>query len=138
MSREDRSLVTIIQEQAGTEGNVSVTSLPLPDPTTYTAATTTITDGGTSVSGHLLSSTVRDDVVQISLSWNYLDASTWSEITKLFKDNYINTVYYYDQVQGDWCEREMYISDRNAGLWRRDEQGEVLGWTGCSLQLTEV
>lgn len=133
-SKEKQDLVVIYQtDTEGVERDYY-----LPDPTSYSVATSTMTDGGTSVSGHLLSSIVRDDVVQISLSWNYLEAAQWSRVTELFKDNYINRVKYYDQVSGDWETRCMYISDRNAGLWRRDEEGNVLGWTGCSLQLTEV
>ena len=130
-------LVTIIRQDQ-TDTGAQPQSYPLPDPTTYSTATSTMIDGGTSVSGHLLSSIVRSDVVQISLSWNYLDAKTWSEITQLFENSFINTVVFYDQTKGDWDSRKMQISDRNAGLWRRDERGQVLGWTGCSLQLTEV
>ena len=124
-----RALVTVIGEGKDT---------PLPDPTSYGVATSTMTDGGTSVSGHLLSSTVRNDVVQVSLSWNYLEVTEWSKIIELFKENYINKVEFYDQTSGEWTTRDMYISNRNAGLWRRDETGKVLGWTGCSIQLTEV
>jgi len=127
-SKQDKALVTIKQEQ----------DTELPDPSSYSVATTTMTDGGTSVNGYLLSSIVRDNVAQISLSWSYLDAYTWSWINELFKDNYINMVEFYDQVSDCWVKREMYISDRSAGLWRRDEDGKVLGWTGCSLQLTEA
>lgn len=120
-------------------GGIETTrSYALPNPTSYSTTTTTITDGGTSVSGHLLSSTVRTDVVQISLAWNYLEASVWSEINQLFKDNYTNEVLFYDQTSNEWESREMYVSDRSAGLWRLDENGEVPGWTGCGLQLTEV
>jgi len=32
----------------------------------------------------------------------------------------------------------MFVSDRSAGMWRRGEDGAVLGWTDCSLELTEV
>jgi len=129
---EKRALVTIIEhESAGA-------SYSLPDPTTYSAVTSMMLDGGRSVSGHLLSSTVREEVVQISLTWNYLEASIWSEINKLFKHRNINAVVYYDQTNDDWERRELQVSERNAGLWRRGEDGEVLGWTGCSLVLTEV
>ena len=142
----NKALVTILvgaepsadgTETTGTAG-ATPHSYALPEPTAYRGTTTTLIDGGTSVSGHLLGSTIRDDVAQISLSWNYLEAEVWAEINQLFMSRYINTVVFYDQTKGDWDRREMYISDRSAGLWRRDENGEVLGWTGCSLQLTEV
>jgi len=134
----NRALVTIIWEEKNTEAGEAVRSYPLPEPTTYSGTTTTLVDGGMSVSGHLLSSVVRSDVAQISLSWSYLETGEWSKINQLFKDRYINTVWFYDQTTGDWEKREMYISDRSAGLWRRDGNGNVLGWTDCSLQFTEV
>ena len=109
-----------------------------PEPTTYSGTTSTLTDSGRSVSGKLLGSVVRDDVAQISLSWNYLEAAVWARINQIFKDNYINRIRFFDQTSGNWVERDMYISDRSAGLWRRDDDGTVLGWTGCGLQLMEV
>ena len=141
-----KALVTILVPDHPTTDNTETTgtagttphSYALPEPTTYSGTTTTLIDGGTSVSGHLLGSTIRDDVAQISLSWNYLEAEVWAEINQLFMSRYINTVLFYDQTKGDWDRREMYISDRSAGLWRRDVNGDVLGWTGCSLKLTEV
>jgi len=110
----------------------------LPEPTAYSGTTSTMIDAGTSVSGKLLGSVVREDVAQISMSWNYLTAEDWSEINQLFTENYINKVRFFDQTKGDWVTREMYVSDRSAGMWRRDDEGNVLGWTGCSIQLTEV
>ena len=148
----NKTLVTIIKQansnaaggntNSGTAQSETVSGVsagyPLPDPTDYSFTTTTMIDGGTSVSGHLLSSTVRSDIAQISLAWNYLDAKVWSEINKLFNESFINTVIFYDQTKGDWDSREMQISERTAGLWRRDTKGDVLGWTGCSIKLTEV
>ncbi|HBU13067.1 MAG TPA: hypothetical protein DEB31_10220 [Clostridiales bacterium] len=142
----DKALVTIIWEEDsveyGTEDGIEkdgkTRKFPLPEPTAYSGATTTMVDSGTSVSGHLLGSLVRSDVAQISLSWNYLEAAVWAKVNQQFKERYINQVLFFDQTKGDWEEREMYISDRSAGLWRRNANGDVLGWTGCSLQLTEV
>jgi len=111
---------------------------PLPEPTSYSGATSTLTDSGLSVSGKLLGSIIRKDIAQISLSWNYLDAATWARVNRIFKDNYINSIRFFDQTTGNWVQREMYVSDRSAGLWRRDQSGTVLGWTGCGLQLMEV
>ena len=110
----------------------------LPEPTTYSGTTSTMVDSGTSVSGKLLGSVVRPDVANISLSWNFIGTEEWSEINRIFKENHINKIRFFDQTKGDWGEREMYVSDRSAGLWRRDGEGNVLGWTGCGIQLTEV
>ena len=130
----NQALVTIIDKK----GNEH----PLPEPTSYNGTTSTMVDTGTSVSGELLGAVVRDDIAQISISWNYLKAEVWSKIISLFKESddgsYINEVKFFDQTTNDWDTREMHISDRNAGMHRRNEQGNVLGWTGCSLQFTEV
>ena len=142
----NEALISIIWEddtvefglEDGIERDGRIRIYRLPEPTTYSGATTTMVDSGTSVSGHLLASMIRNDVAQISLSWNYLEKAVWAKINQRFKEQYINRIIFFDQTAGDWVEREMYISDRSAGLWRRDDNGEVLGWTGCSLQLTEV
>jgi len=119
------------------------TPFPLPEPTSYSSTTTTLTDSDLSVSGKLLGSVIREDVAQISLAWNYLDAETWAQINQRFKDksptgNYINRVRFFDQTTGTWVSRNMYVSNRSAGLWRRSADGTVLGWQGCSFQFMEV
>ena len=124
-------LVTILREPLKRD-------YALPEPTAYSGTTSTMVDSGTSVSGKLLGSVVRDAVANISLSWNYLSAEDWSEINQIFKENHVNEVRFFDQTKGDWDTREMYVNDRNAGMWRRDDEGNVLGWTGCGIQLTEV
>ena len=129
----NEALVTIMYEEEGT-----ACEYPLPEPSTYSGSTSTMVDSGTSVSGHLLGSIVRDNVAQISLSWNYLRIQDWAQINQLFKKAFINKVRFFDQTMGDWVVRDVYISDLSAGMWRRDSSGSVLGWTGCNLQLTEV
>jgi len=128
-------LVTILREPQKCD-------YALPEPTAYSGTTSTMVDSGTSVSGKMLGSIVRDDVAQISLSWNFLSTEKWSEINQIFKENHekdhVNKVRFFDQTKGGWDKRDMYISDRSAGLWRRDDEGNVLGWTGCGLQFTEV
>lgn len=125
-----KALVTIISDTSG--------NYILPEPSSYSGSTSTLVDSATSVSGHLLGSVIRNDVAKISLTWNYLSVEDWAKINQRFKENYINTVNFFDQTKGDWDERQMYISDRDAGMWRRDSDGTVCGWTDCTLVLTEV
>jgi hypothetical protein len=124
------ALVTILVQGAD--------PIPLPEPTGYSGTTSTLVDAGTSVSGHLLGAVVREDAAQVSLSWSYLPAEDWARVNRIFKGSHVNPVRFFDQTLGDWNQRDMYPSDRGAGMWRRGEDGSVLGWTGCSLQLTEV
>jgi len=128
-------LVTIIRKK---QPDDQIPNYAFPEPTTYSGTTSTMIDSGTSVSGHLLGSIVREEVARISLSWNFLSVEEWAKINQLFKVSYEYLVRFFDQTKGDWGERTMYASDRSAGMWRRDDEGNVLGWTGCSLELTEV
>ena len=105
-------------------------------PAGYSATTSTMVDKGTSVSGKVLGSVVRHDVVQIALNWNYLSAENWANIVGMFQTNYALSVRFFDQTRNAWDTRNMYISDRGAGMYR--QTGTEIGWSGCSLTLTEV
>lgn len=131
---QNEALVTILRDEL--QGPKR--SYALPEPTAYSGTTSTLVDAGTSVSGKLLGSVVRDEVANISLSWNFLGTEEWAEMNQIFKENHINRIRFFDQTKGDWDERDMYVSDRDAGMWRRDDEGNVLGWTGCAVKLTEV
>ena len=114
-----------------------------PEPSSYTATTSTMVDSGTSVSGHLLGAVVRENVAHISLSWKYLSIDQWKAINSYFEDygsgnHYINTVNFLNQTTGTWEKRKMYVSDRSAGLWQRNKEGDVVGWLDCSLEFSEV
>lgn len=132
-----KSLITIIRN--GEE-------IPLPkDPSSYSSTNSTMIDGGTSVSGKQLGAVVRENVAKISMAWAYLTVEEWAAVNALFKTQggdgtqFSHTVRFFDQTTGDWTgDRQMSVSDRSAGLWRRDEDGNVKGWTDCSLELTEV
>lgn len=122
---------------------VRVAGLDLPEPSTYSGNTSTIVDSGRNVQGELIASVVREDVAKVELSWNYLTAQQWAAINKKFSGkhggSFINDVTFYDQTSGDWITRRMYVSDRSAGMWRRDPtSGNILGWTNCKLSLIEA
>lgn len=118
-----------------------------PEPSSYSTSTTTMLDTGTSVSGKVLGSVVREAKTRVSLSWKFLTAREWAAINELFKNHECNisgatsNVVYFDQTLGDWVHqaREMIVSDRSAGMSRYDKYGKgVEGWYDCSLELTEV
>ncbi len=122
---------------------VRVAGLDLPEPSTYSGNTSTIVDSGRNVQGELIASVIREDVAKVEMTWNYLTAQQWATINKKFSGkhggSFVNDVTFYDQTSGDWITRRMYVSDRNAGMWRRDPTtGEILGWTNCKLSLIEV
>lgn len=118
---------------------VTVAGYELPEPSTYKSGTSTLVDSARNVSGYVIGSVIRSDVAKIELSWRYLEAGQWANILRLFTNNFYNTVTFYNQATADYTTRQMYVGDRNAGMWRRDSvTGEVMGFTDCTLALVEV
>ena len=118
---------------------VTVSGVALPEPSEYSGNTSTIVDSGRNVSGYVIGSVVRHDVAKVELKWRYLTAAQWASVLSLFTHNFYNSVTFFNQATGAYTTRQMYVSDRKAGMWRRHpETGEVMGWTGCSLSLVEV
>ena len=121
------------------EALVSIGSFDFPEPSTYNATTSTIVDSARNVQGRVVGSVVRHDVAKIELTWKYLTASQWASILSLFSSSFYNEVRFLNQTTNQPDTRTMYVSDRTAGMWRRDPQtGAVMGYTGCSLSLVEV
>jgi hypothetical protein len=118
---------------------VTVAGYELPEPSTYKSGTSTLVDSARNVSGYVIGSVIRSDVAKVELSWRYLTAAQWANILRLFTNNFYNSVTFYNQATADYTTRQMYVSDRNAGMWRRNPAtGEVMGWTDCTLSLVEV
>lgn len=118
---------------------VSIGGFDFPEPSTYSATTSTIVDSARNVSGYVVGAVVRSDVAKVELSWKYLTARQWASILSLFSNSFYNDVTFYNQVTAGYTTRTMYVSDKTAGMWRRDPAtGEVMGWTNCSLSLVEV
>jgi hypothetical protein len=111
----------------------------LPEPSEYSASTSTLVDSARNVNGYVIGAVVRSDVAKVEVKWRYLTAAQWAEVLSLFTHNFYNEVTFYNQSTGSYVTREMYVGDRKAGMWRRHPStGEILGWTDCSLSLIEV
>ena len=118
---------------------VSIGNFDFPEPSTYSATTSTIVDSARNVQGRVVGSVVRNDVAKIEMSWKYLTAYQWAQILSLFTSSFYNEVTFLNQATNAYTTRTMYVSDRNAAMWRRDPStGAVMGYTGCSLSLIEV
>lgn len=118
---------------------VSIGGFDFPEPSTYNATTATIVDSARNVQGRVVGSVVRNDVAKIEMSWKYLTADQWASILSLFTASFYNDVHFLNQATNEYTTRTMYVSDRNAAMWRRDPKtGAVMGYTGCSLSLIEV
>lgn len=118
---------------------VTVNGVELPEPSEYSANTSTLVDSGRNVSGYVIGSVIRNDVAKVELKWRYLTAQQWANVIGPFNSNFYASVRFFDQSTADYTTRQMYVSDRTAGMWRRHPTtGEVLGWTECALSLVEV
>ena len=118
---------------------VSIGGFDFPEPATYNATTSTIVDSARNVNGKVIGSVVRNDVAKVELTWRYLTAQQWASILSLFADSFYNDVTFFNQVTASYTTRMMYVSDKTAGMWRRDpDSGDVMGWTNCALSLVEV
>lgn len=118
---------------------VSIGGFNFPEPSTYNATTATIVNSARNVEGRVIGSVIRPDVAKIELTWKYLTAAQWATILSLFSSSFYNEVRFLNQTTNMPDTRTMYVSDRNAAMWRRDPQtGAVMGYTGCSLSLVEV
>ena len=118
---------------------VSIGSFDFPEPSAYSATTSTIVDSARNVQGRVVGSVVRNDVAKIEISWKYLTAYQWAQILSLFTSSFYNEVTFLNQATNQYTTRTMYVGDRNAAMWRRDPRtGAVMGYTGCSLSLIEV
>lgn len=121
------------------EALVSIGGYDFPEPSTYSAVTSTIVDSARNVKGYVVGSVVRSDVAKIELSWRYLTADQWANILSMFSNSFYNDVRFMNQTTNSYEIRKMYVSDRNASVWRRDpDTGELMGYTGCTLSLVEV
>lgn len=118
---------------------VTVAGVPLPEPSEYSANTSTIVDSGRNVQGYVIGSVVRHDVAKVELKWRYLTAQQWANVLSLFTNNFYNNVTFFNQATAQYTTRQMYVGDRKAGMWRRHPvSGEVLGFVDCALSLVEV
>lgn len=118
---------------------VTVNGTALPEPSSYEATTSTIVDFGRNTQGKVVGAVVRHDVAKISMSWNYLTAAQWATVLSLFTRNFYRSVRFLNQATNTYETRQMYVSDRTSGMWRRNpNSGNVMGWTGCKLSLVEV
>jgi hypothetical protein len=122
---------------------VTVGGVALPEPSTYSAQTSTLVDSARNVQGKMIGSVIRDDVAKVELSYKYLPVEEWAKIGRLFKTaaggSFINSVTFFDQTEGAYVTREMYCSDRSSGMWRRDPNtGDVMGWIDCKISFVEV
>ena len=121
---------------------VSIGSFDFPAPSTYSATTSTIVDSGRNVEGYVIGAVIRDDVAKVAMTWKFISAQDWADILAQFSPSrggaFYNNVTFFCQDTNDWETREMYVSDRTAGIYIRNPDGSIKGYTEAALSLVEV
>lgn len=121
---------------------VTVGEVGLPDPSKYEATTSTVVDSARNVQGIMVGAVIRDSIAKVVCEWRYLDAKTWSEILMLFEEtaggHFINKVTFLNQNTNKWETRQLYVSDRTSSGFKRNDNGDMEGYTSCRIALIEV
>ena len=81
---------------------VSIGGYEFPEPSSYSATTSTIVDSARNVEGYMIGSVIRDDVAKIEISWRYLTVEQWARILQCFsgseKSIYKSIGLWYDTI----------------------------------------
>ena len=122
---------------------VSIGAYDLPEPSTYSGTTATIVDSARNSEGVVIGSVIREDVAKVELTWKFIKPEDWATMLQKFSStyggNFYNNVTFFNDVTNDWETRTMYVSDRtNGGVFLRNPDGSIKGYTGARLALIEV
>jgi len=121
---------------------VSIDLYAVPEPSEYNSQTSTIVDGARNSQGQFIGGIVREDIAKIDLSWKFISVQDWATLLQKFSStsggSFIQPVTFFNQTTGLWETRYMYISDRKANVYLRDNVGNIRGYTNASLSLIEV
>lgn len=119
-----------------------INGFSVPAPSTYIGTTATIVDSARNTKGYVIGSVIRDDVAKVEMSWRFISVKDWAAIMGLFSPkrggSFYNNVEFFCMDTGQWETRQMYVSDRTAGIFKRNESGDIIGYTEASLSLVEV
>lgn len=78
----------------------------------------------------------RDQYKFDSLQWKFLDAKTWSDMLKEFK-NFVVIVRIPDMVNNDWITIQMYPGNRTAEPIEFDAAGMPTKYKNCKVNIVD-
>lgn len=122
----------------------------LPTPSSYSIQTSTVVNSGRNTKGRVVGSIVRGDLSKISLKWKYLPKAKADEMFRFFytasdgteqtisTNNFIHSFNLVLPEFDGLATKEMYVGDRKCDIFRRDKQGNIIGYIDISLDLIEV
>lgn len=121
---------------------VSIGDYDFPAPSTYSGTTATLVDSARNTKGYVIGSVIREDIGKVEMSWLFISTADWKNILSQFSSvrggAFYQDVTFFCQDIGGWTTRRMYVSDRTASIFKRDETGAIIGYVDASLSLVEV
>ena len=121
---------------------VTIAGHDIPDCSTYNGIVSTVVDSGRNTEAVMIGAVIRENVGKVEMMWNFLTVEQWAEICSLFDGtrggSFINSVEFFCPDMGGWITRDMYCSDRKAGVFMRNPDGSIKGLKNCTVNLIEV
>ena len=129
-------------ERMGTYGIdflvVNGKSFPMTKVDTGKQTVATVVNDARNALGVFIGQKIGRDQSKIEYVAPVLTADEWSEILQLFETSFINNVTFFDMVTNQKITRKMYVNDRTATPLAIDDNGNVLVWKDCSLNLIDT
>lgn len=122
-------------------GFVYINEVEFPYPSYESGLQTTITtvDSARMADGVLRAKKIGRDQSKVELTWAALSAEQWSEMLKIFKDNFYFNIRYFDMVENDWITRRFYVGDRSAQPFMVDKNtGRPRYWLNCQANVIDT
>lgn len=121
---------------------VTVGTFEVPEPSKYSATTSTVVDSARNAEAVTIGAVIRDSIAKVEMSWNFISAENWANTLSQFNQSlggqFYNSVTFFNQDTNAWETRTMYVSDRTADIFLRRKDGSIRGYTGARIALVEV
>lgn len=112
--------------------------LPMTKVDTGKQTIATLVNDGRNALGAFIGQKIGRDQSKVEYTAPVLTAEEWSNILNIFERSFINDVTYYDMQLGRKRTRKMYVNDRTATPLAVDDDGNVVVWKDCSLNLIDT
>lgn len=148
-----KALVVVLLQNCSSNGTIienSYHEVILPTMSEFNSNTSTLVDSSRNSKGVMIGSVIRDDIAKITMSWKVISAEGWAKVNQCFHEGtiisysggycvgaFINKIRFFCQTTNSYETRDMYISDRSAGLMQLSEDGTPIGYESAKFSLVE-
>lgn len=123
------------------EGFVYINDVAFPYPSSESGLQHRITtvDNARMANGVLKTKKVGRDQAKVELQWRVLSPEKWSEMLKIFDENFTFRIRYFDMMANDWVTRVFYVGDRTARPYMVDsDTGRPRFWLDCQANVIDT